>query len=503
MKPQVLVLDCGAHSVRAILVDSQGNLLQAESRPNAPKRQFRDRDWLIWDTESIWKNLLLCARAVLGRSGRRSVAAVIATSFSDDGAPVDERGGLLYPVISWQCPRTVEIAESIDEIIPFATLYRITGEQIMRQHTLFRLLWLRRNAPGVLEKAHAYLMFPGILNYRLTGEMVNDPTTADSMMLLDIRRRDYSPQLLSATGFVRDFFGRMVEPGQVIGTLRPAIARGLGLEGRIPVVAAGHDTQFAVCGSGCESGEAVLSSGTWEILFLRSDSCLTGAAARRAGIKNECDAVRGLFNTGQQWLGSGALEWCIDLFRRRGGERRDLYSQMIAAAERVPAGSHGVMVEPSLLPGSGISRRHGTAGTILGCTLQTTDAEIYRAFLEGLSFQLRTALEQLKRLAGFSPARLTVAGGGSRNHLWNRIRADVLGLPLRTTRQTENTVVGAAIFGLIGAGVYGDYKEALAEIDFGSRTVEPSGERGVYDDLYERFGRLGPSLEWFYAPRDS
>lgn len=503
MKPQVLVLDCGAHSVRAMLVDSTGTIIQSESRPNAPRLQFRDRDWLIWDTESIWKNLLLCARAVLGRSGRKSIAAVTATSFSDDGAPVDDRGRLLYPVISWQCPRTVEIAETIDDVIPFKTLFRITGEQIMRQHTIFRLLWLRRHAPGVLEKAHAYLMFPGILNHRLTGEMVNDPTTADSMMLLDIRRRDYSPRLLEAIGLERGFFGSLVEPGEVIGTLRPSLARGLGLEGGIPVVAAGHDTQFAVCGAGCGRGEAVLSSGTWEILFLRSGSCLTGSAARRAGIKNECDAVRGLFNTGQQWVGSGALEWCIDRFQRRGGERRDLYSQMIAAAERVPAGSRGVMVEPSLLPGSGISRRHGTAGTILGCTLQTAEAEIYRAFLEGLSFQLRAALGQLKDLAGFSPSQLTVAGGGSRNRLWNRIRADVLGLPMRITRQVENTVIGAAIFGLIGAGVYGDYDEAAAAIDFGLETVEPSPERAVYDELFERFRRLGPRLEWFYGPRCS
>jgi L-fuculokinase len=171
---------------------------------------------------------------------------------------------------------------------------------------------------------------------------------------------------------------------------------------------------------------------------------------------------------------------------------------MMEEAGRIPAGSNGVMVQPSFLPGSGISRRYNTAGTILGCTLGTTPAEIYRAFLEGLSFELREAMENLRKHAHFRADKLTVVGGGSRNGLWNRIRADVLNVPVRLTRQAENTVVGAAIFGFIGAGAYGNYDEAAAAMVFEKGFVEPSTRRDVYDGLYAKYRNLGPSLALLY-----
>ncbi len=499
MKRVVLVFDCGATNVRAIAVDQKGDIVHREARPNAPVHQRPDRDWLIWDIEAVWKKLIDCAKKTIAAVGKENVAAIALTSFSDDGAPVDREGKLLYPVISWQCPRTGQIADHVDAYIPFDELFRITGEQVMRQHTLFRLIWLRQNAPQALERAHKYLMVPGILNHRLTGQMTNDPTTADSMMLLDIKKRAYSALLMGKLGLSESFFGPLVEPGTVIGTLTLKAARLLDLAGDIPVVAAGHDTQFAVAGSGAAPGEAVLSSGTWEILFARSNSPDTSNRAREAGLKNECDAVRGLFDVGFQWIGSGALEWAADTFYPIRSKKEARYNLMIDEARRVLPGSGGLTVHPSLLPGSGIARRHRTSGTILGLTLTSSRGQIYRAFLEGLSFQLREAIDLLGEIRGAKLSRLTVVGGGSRNGVWNQIRADVTNLPIRLTRQVENTVVGAAIFAFIGAGLYRDYGQAVRNIDFFREEIHPSPGREVYDELYDRFREIGPALKGFYS----
>ncbi len=495
MEQLVLVFDCGATNVRAIAVNERGDIVHREVRPNAAVRQRPDRDWLIWDIEAVWRKLIDCGRKTVAAVGKDAVGSIVVTAFSDDGAPVDENGNLLYPVISWQCPRTVDIANRVEEYIPSADLFRITGEQVMTQHTLFRLIWLEQNAPGTLARAHRYLMTPGIINFRLTGAMTNDPTTADSMMLLDIRRRDYSTDLIGRIGLNRSLFAPLVEPGTIIGRLTGPAARRLGLPEEVPVVAAGHDTQFAIAGSGCPPGEAVLSSGTWEILFVRRTAPDTSDRARALGLKNECDAVPGLYNAGFQWIGSGALEWAADTFFRSPGRKKDVYDLMIAEAEHVQRGAEGIMVYPSFIRGSGIARRYDAAGTITGLTLQSRRGAIYRAFLEGLSFQLREALTLLGGLTGTNFSRLTVVGGGSRNRLLNRIRADVLGVPVRLTRQVENTVVGAAIFGFIGMGLFRDHDEALSRIDFFSEMVEPSRERGPYDELYERFVRIGPAID--------
>ncbi len=494
MEQLVLVFDCGATNVRAIAVNKKGDIVHREARPNAPVRQEPGKDWLIWDIEAIWKKLMDCGRKTVAAVGKDAIGAVVVTAFSDDGAPVDERGNLLYPVISWQCPRTVDIADHIDDYVSSADLFRITGEQVMSQHTIVRLIWFAKNAPEVLERAHRYLMTPGIINFRLTGRMTNDPTTADSMMLLDIRRRVYSADLIGRLGLSGSLFAPLVEPGTVIGTLAGPAARRLGLSGSVPVVAAGHDTQFAIAGSGCPPGQAILSSGTWEILFARGAAPNLSARARKLGLKNECDAVAGLYDSGFQWIGSGALEWAAGAFFRAGTRKVQTYDRMIAEAEEVGRGAGGVMVYPSFIRGSGIARRYNAAGAITGLTLQSRRGEIYRAFLEGLAFQLREALTLLGGLSGTSFPLVTVVGGGSRNELFNRIRADVLNIPVRLTRQVENTVVGAAIFGFIGMGLFRDHQEALSRIDFFSRTVEPSRDREVYDQLYERFVKIGPAI---------
>ncbi|MBN1881944.1 MAG: L-fuculokinase [Deltaproteobacteria bacterium] len=494
----VLVLDCGATNVRAITVDARGNILHSSYKDNRSVRQFPDRAWLIWDFEAIWEKLVQCAREVIARVGKKSVAAVVVTTFGDDGAPVDVDGNLLYPIISWQCPRTVPVAERIDDYIPFIDLFSISGEQVMRQHTIMRLLWFWENNPDIIENAHAYLMTPGLINHKLTGRMVNDPTTADCTMLIDIRKRIFSTDLLGRLGFVPSFFGEMVEPGEIIGPLTKDAASLLGLAPNVPVVAAGHDTQFAVCGSGCRPNDAVLSSGTWEILFLRHHRPITTDAAREAGLKNECDAICGLFNVGQQWIASGALEWTSRLFFRDCISDPERYAKMIDEARNHPPGSGGVFVEPSFLQGTGVTGHHNTAGTILGLTLHTERGQIYRAFLEGLSFHLRMAMNLLSKHTDVFPGMLTLVGGGAKNDLWNRIRADVLNMPIRLTRQRENTVVGAAVFGFIGAGIYKNFDEAHNAIDFFTDIIEPSQERTIYDELFDRFLTIGPDLSDFY-----
>jgi L-fuculokinase len=495
MKHLVLVFDCGATNIRAIAVNQRGDIVHREALPNAPVRQEPGKGWLIWDIDAVWRKLILCGRKTAAVVGKDAIRAVVVTAFSDDGAPVDKNGNLFYPIISWQCPRTVDIADRIDDYIPSADLFRITGEQVMSQHTLLRLFWLKANAPRALDHAYAYLMTPGIINFRLTGRMTNDPTTADSMMLLDIRRREYSTNLIQRAGLDPSLFPPLVEPGTIIGTLTRRAAHGLGLPTDVPVVAAGHDTQFAVAGSGCPPGEAILSSGTWEVLFVRRSAPDTSARARALGLKNECDAVAGLFDSGFQWIGSGALEWAAGAFFGAAKAKKRGYDLMIAEAGRVERGAQGITVYPSFIRGSGIAKRYDAAGAVTGLTLASSRGAIYRAFMEGLAFQLREAVTLLSGLSVTSFSRLTVVGGGSRNELLNQIRADVLNIPIRLTRQSENTVVGAAIFGFIGLGIFRDHREALSGIDFFSRTIEPSGGREVYDDLYERFVKLGPLLD--------
>jgi len=493
----VLVFDCGSTNIRAVAVDTRGELVASASRTNGPARQPGGRaEWLIWDLGDIWQKITETAREVSHGVGADRIKAITITTWGADGAPVSRDGTPTYPPISWQCPRTNGMAEAISENISPWELYKITGYQVISFNTLLRMMWLRRNAPDALDRAHAWLMMPGLLAFKLTGEFHIEPTSASTTMAMDLRRRDWSGRLLDLADMDASSFPRWCEPGDVIGEVSAHAGRLCNLRQGTPVVASGHDTQFALLGSGAKPGEAVLSSGTWEILEVRLPRFEPDTMGFRGGIINEADAQPGLWDPQLLMMGSAVLEWMRGkLYPNQEGEG---YDSMIEEASQVPVGSEGVTIIPSFVSDSGPMRRFRTRGTVLGLGLQTSRAHVYRAALEGLSCQLRLALGTLRKATGFKAGGIRVVGGGSKNDLWNQIRSDVTGLPVSVTAQKEATVLGAALTALVGIGRYGSFREAEKSVKFHERRFRPSRNRASYERLFRKFEGIPQALEVFY-----
>jgi L-fuculokinase len=495
----VVVLDCGATNARAVAVDTAGQVVASASLPNQPKRQpDAPEEWRIWPLDEVFSKLASACAEALAEVDPGRVMAVTVTTFGADGAPMDADGELTYPVISWQCNRTEEIAENISDRMDPWDLFRITGYQVIPFDTLLKLIWLRENAPEALESADTWLMMPGLLSMKLCEEQSIDPTAAGTMMAMDMAKRDWSDEVLALADLSADFFPRWVEPGEVIGHVTAGAALETGLPEGIPVVAAGHDTQFAAVGSGARADEAILSSGTWEILMLRQDSYEATREGFEAGLIIEADAEPGRWNPQLLMMGSGPLEWVREHLFTQISSRAAAYERMISAAEEVAPGAGGVMMLPSFVPETGPNAPHRTKGTLLGLGLNTTPAQIYRAGLEGLCYQLRHAAEVLGASTGFEPLGIRLVGGGAKNALWNQLRADVTGLPVTTIGNEEATVAGAAIFGFIGAGTFASVEEGQQAAELGERTIEPSANAAAYEELYSAYRRLPPALEEHY-----
>lgn len=496
----VVVLDCGATNARAVAVDASGTVVASASRPNAPRPQHEGgAGWLIWDLEEVFGLLAeACAEALSGIDPGR-VCAVTVTTFGADGAPVAADGSLAYPVISWQCPRTEGLARTIGERVDPWRLFEITGYQVIPFDTLLKLIWLREHAPQALEGAEHWLMMAGLLSMLLSGERSIDPTAAGTMMAMDMGARDWSDELLGLAGLTRGFFPRWVEPGGVIGAVTDDAAARTGLPAGIPVVAAGHDTQFAAVGSGARPDEAILSSGTWEILMLRQERYEATRAGFEAGLIIEADAEPGRWNPQLLMMGSGPLEWIRENLYAEMTTRREAYEKMIGEAQELAPGAGGVTMIPSFVPETGPNAPWRTRGTILGLGLGTTRGQVYRAALEGLCCQLRHAVEILRTATGFEARGIRLVGGGARNRLWNQLRADVTGLPVTTIANEEATVAGAAIFAFLGAGVFASVAEGQRAAELGERTIEPGPNRAAYEDLYAAYRSVPPALADFYG----
>jgi L-fuculokinase len=232
-------------------------------------------------------------------------------------------------------------------------------------------------------------------------------------------------------------------------------------------VATGHDTQFAIFGSGADINQPVLSSGTWEILMVRSASFRTGKEQLDMAITTELDSRPGLFNIGNQWIASGVLEWARkNLYS---DIKKDIYEAMIAGAEKVPSGCNGVKVIPKFYE----ELKGKPGGQIMGLTMESTRDEIYRAILEALSERLVEGKNALEKAGGFKTESILCVGGGSKNRLWNRLRAEYAGVPVKVIDQKETTVLGASLFVQSACGNASTPEEARSNIDYNIEIIEP------------------------------
>lgn len=244
--------------------------------------------------------------------------------------------------------------DDIARYMPAEKLQQISGIGQFSFNTLYKLIWLQENRPDLVAQAHAWLFISSLINQRLTGEFTTDRTMAGASQLLDVKREQFSREILQKIGVHADLFPPMVAAGDIIGPLLPDSAAKLGLPAGIPVISAGHDTQFALFGSGAECDQPVLSSGTWEILMVRTPQVNTALLPKFAGSTCELDSCQRLFNPGLQWLASGVLEWVRQLYWHDAA-CTDVYQQMIAEAELIAPGAEGVRMDCNLL---GNTRHH-------------------------------------------------------------------------------------------------------------------------------------------------
>jgi L-fuculokinase len=319
--------------------------------------------------------------------------------------------------------------------------------------------------------------------HKLTGVFVTDTTMAGTTMLTDLKERCFSREILKSLDLDERKFPDLVEPGTIVGKVTRAAADMLGIPEGIPVVASGHDTQFAILASGAGVNQPVLSSGTWEILMTRTPAESLQLPARDSGITIELDARAGLVNPGIQWVASGVLEWFGKLLYPDISSSTGKYETMIAEASQVQPGCNGVRVIPELF-GAGFWGREGNIG---GFTHEVNREHIYRAAIESLCFSLRYGLEKLQSVSKHKATELICVGGGSKNTLWNQIRADVTDIPIKVLDMKETTALGAAMVSFTGTGVFSSTEEAFRTVINQYTVFEPGVNRSVYRDLYEEF----------------
>ena len=464
----VIVFDCGATNIRVIAINSKGEILASESFPNRTRPDPFYPSYRIWDINDIWDKMCSASQKVISQINVNRITGVTVTTFGVDGTLFDKSGKMLYPVISWQCDRTNSIMLNIDKYLSINDLYCESGVLPFSFNTISKLIWFVEQKPEIVEKSSTFLFMPSIFSFLLTGEMANDTTMAGTSMFTNLKTRGFSGNILSRIKFPFEKIVSPVEAGTIIGKINSKASARTALPEGIPVVATGHDTQFAIFGSGAEKNQPVLSSGTWEILMVRSEEFRSGKEQMEMGITTELDSRPGLYNIGNQWIASGILEWARRISYNE--IKNNVYEFMVSGAEKVPSGCNGVKVIPNFYQ----ALKGNTGGQILGLTMESTRDEIFRAILEALSARLAEGKRALEIAGGFKTENILCVGGGSKNRLWNQLRADYTGVPLKIIDHKETTVLGASLFVQAACGNAASAEEARSAINYKTQIIEPA-----------------------------
>ncbi|HMZ07159.1 MAG TPA: xylulokinase [Anaerolineales bacterium] len=485
-----LGIDTSTTSSKALLIDSQGEVIAVDSSPHTlqtPKPLWSEQNPLEW-----WGAVSASVKSVLEKAGigGERVAAVGLTGQMHGLVLLDEAGNVLRPAILWNDQRTQSQCDEIHRRIGKEKFIHITGNVALTGFTAPKILWVQENEPEVYAKAKHVLLPKDYIRYKLTGEYAMDKADGAGTVLFDLKSRDWSAEVLNALGIDASWMPRTFEGTEFTGHVTEEAASLTGLKVGTPVAAGGGDQAAQAVGVGAvEAGIVGLTVGTSGVIFASTPAALIEPEGRLHAF---CHAVPGMWHfMGVMLSAAGSLQWYRDTFAPAVG-----FDELVTEAESAPAGCEGLLFLPYL---SGERTPHPdplARGSFIGLTLRHSRAHMTRAVLEGVAFGLKDSFMLIQNAGLGSITQVRASGGGTKGALWRQILASVLEAELVTVNTAEGAAYGAALLAGVGAGAWADVPTACKNtIRITGQTLPVDEQVMVYRKMYPIYQELYPALK--------
>lgn len=439
-------------------------------------------------TSSVFQVIARCTAQL---EEKQDIAAITISSFGESFVAVDELGNALTDILLYF---------GNTESVEFSRLVKQIGEEKFMETTrilpdasysLSKMLYTQKITPKPVWK---YLFIAGFICYRLTGKTYADVSLACRSLLYDVENRCWSQELLEACGIDKNTLPEVLPTGGKVGTILPDIAMQLGLSQNTLVVMGSHDQIVNALGAGVQKiGDAVDTSGTCECI-----TPLFPAIPQDLKFQRENFACvpylenKGYVTYAYNISAGSVVRWYRDaLAYHMKQEGRSIYDVL---NEKCPSKPTDLMILPFLQGMGGTPDVDASAtGVIAGLTTQTRLPDIYRAILEGVTFEMRYNQEKLRE-NGVTFDRLYACGGGARSAVWLQVKADILGCQIIPVKSEESGAMGSAVLGI--AAVTGESPFTVAERfwQYGE-VVSPKPE---HQEIYNRKYRMYKALRELY-----
>jgi xylulokinase len=485
----LLGVDLGTSSVKAVVIDETGRLLNTRSReyvihslqPGRAEQYTQD-----------WWNATVAAVREAVHALQHPVAALGLSGQMHGTVLVDEDDKSTAPAIIWADQRSVEEVEEFTSLVGNELLKKTAGTAPAAGFMGPTLLWLKHHEKKLIEKSRWCMLPKDFIRLRLTGECATEASDASSTALFDICRRTWSFDIIEKIGLPKNLFPPVLEPAQIAGKLRKEMADELGLPAGIPVVAGCADQVAQAVGNGLlDPGNGSVTVGSGGQIFIP-----IGKPVRNEGLNVHvfCHApVDRWYIMGAILTAGLSLRWFRDLLQLTG--EADAYDRLSELAGSVKPCAGGVLFLPYLAGERSPLMDPRARGCFIGLTLRHGAAHLARAIMEGVAFALRQVLDTIEAL-DVQVGRLLAAGNGLVSPVWRQIVADVLNRPLHLSHDSEQTGRGAAMVAGVGAGIYRDYAELLEIVPSKTEVTKPvSSNVKLYKEQYRRFRKIYPILK--------
>ena len=493
---RLIGLDIGTTGCKASIFDLEGDLLSSASREYAV--DIPHQNWAEQDAEQVWQLAQEALREAVSTIHGAEVAALGLSVQGEAVIPVDESGCALRPAILSMDTRTGEQNAWIRERFGAREIFQRTGMPVHTINTLPKLLWLKRHEPDLWSEAHRFLLYEDFLIRKMTGQAVISRCLASRMQLYDLQADQWSSEILDAVELDQARLATVRSSGEAVGQMLPDLARDLGLSKSPLVVTGGHDQACGALGAGLtRPGLAMVSTGTAEVVEVVLDSPAVNDTLYRGNVSCYAHVVPGMYLAMTlNHSGGLVLSWfrdvlCGEEIRRAKETGSDPYDLIFQGASLEPS---PVLLMPHF-SGSGTPLLDtASKGAFLGLTFGTTKADLAKAIIEGLTYELRINLDFLKE-GRVAISELRAIGGGARSDLWLQVKADVTGIPVVAPKVTEAACWGAALLAGVGAGCFPNAVQAAERTVRLERRIEPDKERMKrYQTRYEIYRDIYPAV---------
>lgn len=483
-------IDLGTSAVKLLLMDEMGKIHKIVSKEYP--LYFPHPGWSEQNPEDWFEQSLAGMKELIADCDVEQIKGISFGGQMHGLVVLDKKDQIIRPAILWNDGRTGKETEYLNQEIGKEALCQYTGNIAFAGFTAPKILWMREQESQNFARIQKIMLPKDYLAFRLSGSFCTDYSDSSGTLLLDVKHKRWSKEMMEICGVKEEQLPRLYESWEPVGTIKKEIAEELGIPYDVKIIAGAGDNAAAAVGTGIVGeGGCNLSVGTSGTLFISSE---TFGMDEHHALHSFAHADGNYHLMGCMLSAASCNKWWMEEILKT-----MKYQEEQEGIEKL--GENQVFYLPYLMGERSPYNDPDARAAFVGMSMDTTREDMTQAVLEGVAFGLRDSMEAARN-AGFSPERSKICGGGAKSPLWRKIIANVMNMEIDRIESEEGPGYGAAILAAVGCGAFMSVEEASKMLVKVIDTEKPDQELvKKYEEKYQRYRTLYPALKAFYQNR--